>query len=227
MKSRKKNPEIAVYAELETALKEKIAEARAMEDPAARLLAFGALRQSTEGTYDEGKAKPDRYKISQRSNKQGGYGFGFGALGTLGGGTAGVFAGVAVASALTGGLAAVAGVAAGAAVLAGSAIASGVSGTKVGAFIFDHTHTAEEKHANIMFDLVRDIEGEIARLTEEKKLTSLALSPRVEEIKRAFPDLAKQFNECQKAQAKIAAKRAEFLQSHAAKKIPGHFRPEA
>lgn len=207
-KNKKQGAKSAPLTELESALKAKIEKTENINDPVDRLLAYKALRDATEGTFDQDKAdKRTMENFSKAQDSIEGWGMSSGVAG-------GVASGFALASVLTGGLAAIA-IIPGVAVFAGATFAGHKLGKKSAQHKFNNRAkklSPEKKQATNMFDMTRDMDKKIKALCSD--LSAIAQSPRREEVKAAFPAIAAEFNRqaaITAKQAEIAAKQAAFL----------------
>jgi predicted lipid-binding transport protein (Tim44 family) len=228
-KSKKQDTETAAYAGIEAALEEKIRRIKGISDPIEQLFQFKALKDSGEAAYDKKKVLPwgadDKAELKFLKITNRGF-----FTGLLGGIALGI--GLASTAVLTGGVAVFAW------------LGFWAAGTAVGALIGRKRRNSlksspEQKHARKMYLLANRIDdGFEAQIRAFKKLTSnfqnewnmniLARSSHFEEIKKAFPDIAPEFNRQAKAaqiqakadkiqsdwQAKIAAQQDVFLARH-------------
>lgn len=202
--------EPTAFEKTEAKLKSEIARVEAISDPVDRLLEYKALRDATEGTYDQA--------IADKRTKQDFEGvevIGFLPVGMVGGGAGAAVAGSALAATvLTGGLAPVA-IVPGVAIWAGAMYAGARLGHKFDQHRFNNRTkklSPEAKVATNMFVMTQDMDKAIKALSSD--LVAIEQSPRFAEVKKAFPDVAAVFNQRAadaRKQAEIAAKQAAFL----------------
>lgn len=150
--------------ETEAALKAKIAAADKVRDAGERLLQYKALQDSCADLYD--RSRVVRFGGNDRE----------------------VLGGIAVALPA---LAVVGATGVGFIFVAAAGIAAFAVGAK-GAHLF--LRSGETRHANKMSELEKKINSKIHSLTSLKNMEALARSPRAEEIERAFPGVAAEFN---------------------------------
>lgn len=207
--------------EIETALRKEIDEIKKIKDPGERLLAFATLKKACEEAYDRSKAVEGEYGTASKADSDA---FNGGMWGGLLGGVGGLAGGIAggvvlgVTGVLTAGLA----IPAGLAIFAGVTASGAMSGRALGRFGFNVTHSDDQKHATEMYKMNCEINRAIEKLTSSDiGMEALSASPRVEDVKKAFPELVEEFNRYSALNAGREKLLKTIGQKQSAEKKPG------
>ena len=203
----------ATFANTVSAVQTRIAAIKKMTDPAEQLLQYKTLKDSAEGAYDESKASKTyrtktlsgrEYAMEKAADTGFVNGLGLGFLGLC----------VAVAICTAGTVLPLLGAVA--VFFVGSAVLGDIIGEKFGLRKFNKHSSTEEKHAGEMFEITRGLNKTIEELTgslkENENMKTLTQSPHLEAVKKAFPEIATEFNR----QAQIAAQQQKLLKVAAA-----------
>jgi len=186
--------EPSAFDKTEAKVKAEIARIEKISDPAERLLEYKALKASSEKLYSEDKVikftgmfgpggDTEQEYIKETRN-------GLSFLGAV----IGFCIGAVTLTGLSAGLALP---------LAGALVIGGFFtgrklGKKWGKADFEKRHTAEQKFATRMHETTRGIGASVFRLTsyfkQDAGLKALKQSPRCEDVKKAFPEIAAEFN---------------------------------
>lgn len=195
-----------------SALRKKIDDTWKISDAGERLLAFTALQKACEGAYDPAKAKKRQAQMSDDGAK----GAAIGAMGAV----AGTAAAVIISGALTMGTAPLV---VGGVLAIGGFVAGGFGGEKLSRMGFERRHSGEEKYATAMHEMNQEIDRAIEHLSSStpKNLKALSTSPRLEDVKKEFPALVKEFNNSAETVASAEKLLQAIEQKPAADKKPG------
>jgi hypothetical protein len=184
----------AEYAEFETLLKNQIDAIEKIPDTAKRLLEYKALRDDVEGAYKKSAVIDGGV---EKFSKENGRKYVGRFTGYMVGGVSGVYAGAAISTLLTGGLAALA-IIPGAAILAGSMYVGNRLGKRWGRATY-YKLPPERLHATRMDGMIRGIDASINDLKpffkQEENMQAQNGTPLFEELKAKFPDIKAAFNQ--------------------------------